>query len=46
MKFAALEKPDDYAAFHFNVFEYGADYRGNAGGGLWQLLYVSDGSGS
>ena len=44
--FAALEKPDDYNVFMNRWFGYGADYRGNAGAGLWQTIVASDGSGT
>lgn len=44
--FSALEKPDDQNVFMRSTYNYGADYRGNAGPGLWQVLYVSDGSGT
>ena len=44
--FSALEKPDDQNVFMRSTYNYGADYRGNAGPALWQLLYASDGSGT
>lgn len=46
VQFAALESSTDYAAFMHNEYRYGANYRGAAGYGLWQLIYISDGSGS
>jgi phage major head subunit gpT-like protein len=44
--FSALEKPDDQNVFMRSTYNYGADYRGNAGPALWQLVYASLGSGT
>lgn len=46
VQFAAQESPTNEAVFLYDEFRYGANYRGNAGPGLWQLIYMSDGSGS
>lgn len=40
-EFTSLDRPDDPELFKRNKFQYGADYRGNAGYGLWQLAYGS-----
>lgn len=41
--FSALTDPKGDFAFRFNKYLFGADYRGNAGYGLWQLAYGSTG---
>jgi phage major head subunit gpT-like protein len=46
VRFTALEALSDFNVFMRDEFFYGTDYRGNAGVGLWQLIRVSDGSGS
>jgi phage major head subunit gpT-like protein len=46
VQFAAQEQPTNEAVFLYDEFRYGANYRGNSGPGLWQLIYMSDGSGS
>lgn len=40
-QFTALDQLTDAELFKRNKFQYGADYRGNAGYGLWQLAYAS-----
>ena len=42
--FRAMDNPNDQDAFMRNEFYYGADYRGNAGYGLWQLAYGNTGA--
>jgi phage major head subunit gpT-like protein len=43
-EFVALNRSDDPNVFENNEFKYGVDYRGNAGYGLWQLIYGSTGT--
>ena len=43
-KFVSLTKEDDENVFMKKKFIYGADSRGNAGFGFWQMAYGSDGS--
>ncbi len=43
-KFISLTAETDENVFMKKVFLYGVDYRGNAGYGLWQLAYGSDGT--
>lgn len=45
-KFIALTNETDSNVFFEKKYIYGADYRGNAGYGLWQMAYGSDGSAS
>lgn len=40
-EFTALDDLNQETVFKRSVFQYGADYRGNAGYGLWQLAYMS-----
>jgi len=43
-EFVALDRPENPEVFNRNKYRYGVDYRGNAGYGLWQLAYGSDGT--
>lgn len=43
-EFVAMDKPDDERAFMAKKFRYGVDTMDNAGYGLWQLAFYSDGS--
>lgn len=43
-EFVALDKPDDHNVFFNKEFVYGTDCRDNAGYGLWQLAYGSNGT--
>ena len=40
-QFQAMDRPDDDNVFFKKVYMYGADARGNAGYGLWQLAFGS-----
>lgn len=40
-RFASLDRPEDENVFMRKEFIYGADARGNAGFGLWQLAFGS-----
>jgi len=40
-EFTALDNPTDSNVFERGAFKYGADWRGQAGFGLWQLAYGS-----
>ena len=42
--FVAKDSPDDEGVFMKKEFLFGVDSRDNAGYGLWQLAYGSDGS--
>ncbi len=42
--FTSLDKPDDVNVFMRKKYLYGVDSRDNAGYGLWQLAYGSDGT--
>jgi len=42
--FVAKDQPDDDGVFMKKEFLFGVDSRDNAGYGLWQLAYASDGS--
>lgn len=46
VSFTAMDAPTDESVFNTNEFRYGAQYRGAAGYGFWQLAYASDGTGS
>ena len=43
-KFVSLTAETDNNVFMRKTFIYGADYRGNAGFGFWQMAYGSDGT--
>lgn len=43
-EFVAMNKPEDERAFMAKKFRYGVDTMDNAGYGLWQLAFYSDGS--
>lgn len=44
VQFVTMADPDDAEHFHRKKLFWGADYRGNAGTGLWQLIVGSDGT--